>query len=200
MGRLFWKLFAALFLALVSTDIIVGNIAQWELNRELVAYHTSLHTAAEQLKTQPSEDVAKTLAHEHVPMVFNLPMPVFIMGILANLFFASLLAWAIAHPIKLLLIHLKSAAEGDLLVRVSPKITATHDEFSGLGEAFDLMAIRLNNMIKSQSKMMHHVSHELRSPLARIQMAVGLAMQNPQKIQSSLQRVELEAVRMERMI
>ena len=200
MGRLFWKLFAALFLALVSTDIIVGNIAQWELNRELVAYHESLHTAAEKLKTQPSEVLAKTLAHEHAPMVFNLPLPVFILGILANLFFASVLAWAIAHPIKLLLIHLKSAAEGDLLVRVSPKITATHDEFSGLGEAFDLMAIRLNNMIKSQSKMMHHVSHELRSPLARIQMAVGLAMQNPQKIQSSLQRVELEAVRMERMI
>lgn len=205
MGRLFWKLFAALFLALISTDIIVGNIAEWELNRKLVGYHEALHAASDQVKaqapTQPSNElIAKTLSHEHLPMVFNLPVWVFVFGILANLVFASLLAWAIAHPIKLLLIHLKSAAEGDLLVRVSPKIKASYDEFSGLGQAFDLMVLRLNNMIKSQSNMMHHVSHELRSPLARIQMAVGLAMQNPQKIQSSLQRVELEAVRMERMI
>jgi two-component system, OmpR family, sensor kinase len=120
--------------------------------------------------------------------------------VITSAIFAGVLAWSISHPIKLLLEHLRTAADGNLLVRVSPKITVSHDEFAELGAAFDLMALRLNSMIKSQSNMLHHVSHELRSPLARIQMAVGLVMQNPKKVQSSLQRVELEAVRMEKMI
>jgi two-component system, OmpR family, sensor kinase len=207
MGRLFWKLFLAFFLALVSTDLIVGNIIEWQAHQQTPVHHEASQTCAPQSKCEakpnalkPESQPPKTVLQPAERRLFNLPLYVFIFSLVSSTIFAGVLAWSISHPIKLLLEHLKSAAEGDLLVRVSPKITASHDEFSELGEAFDLMALRLNNMIKSQSKMLHHVSHELRSPLARIQMSVGLVMQNPKKMQSSLQRVELEAVRMERMI
>jgi two-component system OmpR family sensor kinase len=44
---------------------------------------------------------------------------------------------------------------------------------------------------------LHQVSHELRSPLARLQMAVGLARQQPDKLESSLVRIERESARMD---
>jgi two-component system, OmpR family, sensor kinase len=209
MGRLFWKLFAALFLALISTVITVGNIVQWELHQK--------HANIQKIPPQSSQSAANSstpslnsqnhTGYVHSPnelnyveLLLNFPFSALVFCLVTSLIFAGILAWSISHPIKLLLEHLKTAADGNLLVRVSPKITVSHDEFAELGVAFDLMALRLNSMIKSQSNMLHHVSHELRSPLARIQMAVGLVMQNPKKMQSSLQRVELEAVRMEKMI
>lgn len=206
MGRLFWKLFAAIFLALISTGITVGNIVQWEVNQKAL-HHTG---QTQSCVTVPACPPATEIHHEtrlgtwrvlnYVQLSLNFPLLALLFCVISSAIFAAILAWSISHPIRLLLEHLKSGANEDLLVAVSPKISARYDEFSELGEAFDLMTLRIDNMIKSQSKMLHHVSHELRSPLARIQMAVGLVMQNPKKMQSSLQRVELEAVRMERMI
>lgn len=210
MGRLFWKLFAALFLALISTVITVGNIVQWELHQkhahmQQTPSQTSSLSASSRSTTSLNSQKPPGYVHSpselnYVELLLNFPFWALMFCLVTSTIFAGILAWSISHPIKLLLEHLKTAADGNLLVRVSPKIAVSHDEFAELGAAFDLMALRLNSMIKSQSNMLHHVSHELRSPLARIQMAVGLVMQNPKKMQSSLQRVELEAVRMEKMI
>lgn len=211
MGRLYWKIFAALFLALISTVITVGNIVQWEIRQNSPGFNYSTTqglskpvaqaTSADVTPKPPVVSVAGSSNDlNYIHLLLTFPLTALVFCIVSSLIFASVLAWSISHPIKLLLEHLKRAADGDLQTRVSPKIGSGHDEFSDLGEAFDLMAIRLNNMIKSQSNMLHHVSHELRSPLARIQMAVGLVMQNPKKMQDCMQRVELEAIRMEKMI
>lgn len=211
MGRLYWKIFAALFLALISTVITVGNIVQWEIRQNSPGFNYSTTqglskpvaqaTSADVTPKPPVVSVAGSSNDlNYIHLLLTFPLTALVFCIISSLIFASVLAWSISHPIKLLLEHLKRAADGDLQTRVSPKIGSGHDEFSDLGEAFDLMAIRLNNMIKSQSNMLHHVSHELRSPLARIQMAVGLVMQNPKKMQDCMQRVELEAIRMEKMI
>lgn len=212
MGRLFWKLFAALFLALISTVITVGNIVQWEMNQRAVHHANPTRSCGTTATCPPSNHLSTTNQSDHetrlgtwrvlnyAQLSLNFPISALVFCLISSAIFSGILAWSIAHPIKLLLDHLKNAANGHLSEGVSAKITASHDEFAELGEAFDLMTTRIDNMIKSQSKMLHHVSHELRSPLARIQMAVGLVMQNPKKMQSSLQRVELEAVRMERMI
>ncbi|SDK37389.1 two-component system, OmpR family, sensor kinase [Methylophilus rhizosphaerae] len=203
MTRLFWKLFAALFLALAFIAIAVGNMVQWQMQPpHLLASQPAASTQASVSSTLEAYPSVVSLSHalKHVHLLSSLPPSVLVFCVIASALFAAVLAWSIAYPVKLLLAHLKAAADGDLLAEVSTKIKASHDEFAELGEAFDLMALRLNTMMKSQSNMLHHVSHELRSPLARIQMAVGLVMQNPKKMQSSLQRVELEAVRMEKMI
>jgi signal transduction histidine kinase len=47
---------------------------------------------------------------------------------------------------------------------------------------------------------LHDVSHELRSPLARLQAAIGLAHQQPEKMAASMERIERESVRMDKLV
>lgn len=54
--------------------------------------------------------------------------------------------------------------------------------------------------MQGQRRLMHHVSHELRSPLARMQIAIGLAKQTPEKVETSLDRIQVESERMNGLI
>jgi len=54
--------------------------------------------------------------------------------------------------------------------------------------------------VAAQRRLMHDVSHELRSPLARLQAAIGLARQNPDKLEASLERIEREATRLDELL
>jgi two-component system OmpR family sensor kinase len=62
------------------------------------------------------------------------------------------------------------------------------------------MSGRLATLMEGQRRLLHDVSHELRAPLARLQAAVGLAHQQPEKVGASLQRIERESVRMDKLI
>jgi len=62
------------------------------------------------------------------------------------------------------------------------------------------MAQGLQALTTAQRSLLHDVSHELRSPLARLQAAIGLARQNPQKLESSLDRIESEAGRVDELV
>lgn len=121
-------------------------------------------------------------------------------GALVSLLFAAVLAWYFSKPIKTLRAAFDEAANGRLDVRIGDAMSNRSDELSDLGRDFDLMASRIGSLLKGQNTLLHHVSHELRSPLARIQMALGLASQNPEKISATLARVELEATRMDKML
>ncbi|NOT83893.1 MAG: two-component sensor histidine kinase, partial [Methylococcaceae bacterium] len=55
-------------------------------------------------------------------------------------------------------------------------------------------------LVNAQQRLLHDVSHELRSPLARIQAAIGLAHQQPDKIPLTLERIEKESQRMNDLI
>lgn len=128
------------------------------------------------------------------------PVMPLLAGILASLIFAALLAWYFSKPIKQLRQAFASAANGSLDVRIGNSMGARHDELADLGSAFDLMATRLGALMQSQTRLLHQVSHELRSPLARLQMAVGLARQQPDKLESSLVRIERESARMDSLV
>jgi two-component system OmpR family sensor kinase len=69
-----------------------------------------------------------------------------------------------------------------------------------LGRDFDGMVERLHALLGGQRRLLHDVSHELRSPLARLQAAIGLARQQPEKIDASLARIERESTRMEKLV
>lgn len=121
-------------------------------------------------------------------------------GVLVSLLFAAVLAWYFSKPIKTLRAAFDEAAHGRLDVRIGDTMSNRSDELSDLGRDFDLMASRIGSLLKGQTTLLHHVSHELRSPLARIQMALGLANQSPEKVAATLERVELEATRMDKML
>jgi two-component system OmpR family sensor kinase len=120
-------------------------------------------------------------------------------AILASLLFAVLLAWYFSRPIRALRSAFEAAAAGDL----APRFGATPkggDELSDLGRDFDRMSGQLRALMDGQRRLLHDVSHELRSPLARLQAAVGLAHQQPDKIASSLERIERESIRMDKLV
>lgn len=62
------------------------------------------------------------------------------------------------------------------------------------------MTEQLSQLVNAQQQLLHDVSHELRSPLARMQAAIGIAQQRPEKIPESLARVEQESVRIDMLI
>jgi two-component system OmpR family sensor kinase len=137
------------------------------------------------------------------PMHGDLPhfpfMPM-IFALLASLASAAVLAWHFAKPIRLLRAAFDAAASGDLSTRVGPGMGKRRDELTDLARDFDRMAGRVQDLVEDQRRLLHDVSHELRSPLARLQAAVGLARQRPEKAAASFDRMERESARMNGMI
>ncbi|HEY0587285.1 MAG TPA: ATP-binding protein [Pseudoduganella sp.] len=121
-------------------------------------------------------------------------------AVLASLLFAALLAWYFARPIRALRQAFDAAASGDLAPRFTAKPRAGGDELTTLGRDFDRMTGRLRTLLDGQKNLLHDVSHELRSPLARLQAAIGLAHQQPEKTAASMERIERESVRMDKLV
>lgn len=133
-------------------------------------------------------------------LIKTFPVKGLLIGTLASILFAAILAWYFSKPIKTLRHAFEQAADGHLNISVADKMGSRKDELSDLGRHFDHMATRLSALLQGQTRLLHHVSHELRSPLARMHMALGLALQNPDRAENSLNRIELEATRMDKMI
>jgi signal transduction histidine kinase len=132
--------------------------------------------------------------------VLGIPPEPLVGGILASLASAALLAWYLSRPIRSLRDAIGAAAHGNLDVRVAGRVGPGAGELADLGRDFDRMVERLDALIKGQRRLLHDVSHELRSPLARIQAAIGLAHQQPDQSGAAMQRIERESMRMDKLI
>lgn len=132
--------------------------------------------------------------------ILNIPTPLFLIGVFCGLLFSWLLAWNLARPLDQLRAGFGRVAQGDLTVRLLPLMRKRHDEISEVARDFDSMVERLDILVSTREQLLHDVSHELRSPLARLQLAIGLSHQNTANRESSLLRIEREAARMDKMI
>lgn len=130
----------------------------------------------------------------------NIPEPMFIFAGSVGLLFSLLLAWNLTRPLRQLREGFSRVAEGDLRVRLFPVMRRRRDELSTVAEAFDAMVERLDTLVRAREELLHDISHELRSPLARLQLATGLARQTPENVNSSLDRIDEEARRLDKMI
>src|SRR5579863_3457148 len=112
-----------------------------------------------------------------------------------------LLSWYLTKPIVRLRAATRQLAAGDLSARSGAPASARRDEVAGLMRDFDGMAERLETLVKAQSRLLNDISHELRSPLARLNVALGLARQRA-GVESAdmLDRIELEASRLNELI
>ena len=90
-------------------------------------------------------------------------------------------------------------AQGELDVGIEPAVYF-YDELDALGEDLNAMATKLRERIASQRRFLADVSHELRSPLARIQIALTLAENSPEDNVNHLNRIRLEVERVDDMI
>jgi signal transduction histidine kinase len=84
------------------------------------------------------------------------------------------LAYHIASPIHSIQSTARRVAQGDLKARVPSFVSRRFDELAALAKDFDSMVHRLDSLIQTQKKLLNSVSHELRSPLARINLSLAL--------------------------
>ncbi|HBX59658.1 MULTISPECIES: sensor histidine kinase [unclassified Methylophaga] len=122
------------------------------------------------------------------------------MWLMSGLLFSALLAWWFTKPIRILKKAFNDVADGKLDTRISPAMGKRRDELAELGQNFDYMTGRISQLLNAQKRLLHDVSHELRSPLARMQAAIGLAQQSPDKTAKMLDRVERESERIDHLI
>jgi signal transduction histidine kinase len=111
-----------------------------------------------------------------------------------------LLARSISTPVRRLQAAAHTLSAGDLEARAGAVVTTRRDELGALGREFDSMADRLSSLIAARQRLLRDISHELRSPLARMEMAIGLARQDPGSTAAQLDRVERESDRLDQLI
>ena len=141
------------------------------------------------MRKPPPRDGADSRAF--IPMV---------VALFASLLFAALMAWYMSKPIRRLSEAFHELAGGKLQTRIGDSMGKRKDELTELGRDFDRMAEQLTGSLQNQRRLLHDVSHELRSPLARLQAAIGLARQQPDKAEEYMVRMDREAVRMDKLV
>ncbi len=213
MGRLFWKFFLFIWLGQVAAVVGTGAIfwlerkgfeaqliERGQLSAKPLGHETFVHQAP-----PPGSEFDRQHPSDQRPppppgRPGHLPILPLLAGLVASLLCAAGLAWYFSKPIR----HLREAfdrvAEGDLDIRVGPGMNGRRDELADLGKDFDRMTARLQALISGQTRLLHDVSHEMRSPLARLQAAIGLARQQPGRLDDSLSRIEREGERMNRLV
>jgi signal transduction histidine kinase len=123
-----------------------------------------------------------------------------LIGILTSGIVCYFLARYLTAPITRLRKATQKLASGDLSARVGGRVSS-NDEITQLVRDFDKMAEQIENLVNAQSRLLKDISHELRSPLARLTVALELARQRTgPEAQDILDRISLESSRMNELI
>jgi len=123
----------------------------------------------------------------------------FALALLVSGIVSYLLANAISKPVRKLRAATVALADGDLDIRVAESVGARRDELGLLGRDFDSMAENLQRSAAQQIELSRNISHELRSPLARMRVAVELARQQSGDL-PEFARLDDEAERLDALI
>jgi two-component system sensor histidine kinase CpxA len=115
--------------------------------------------------------------------------------------FCFWLARHIAGPVEQLSEAAGRIADGWLNTRSDRSIRLRRDEIGRLGVSFDRMAERIESLLQGQQRLFGDISHELRSPLARLSVAEGLLRQCPPEERTEyLDRIALEVEHLDQLI
>jgi signal transduction histidine kinase len=114
---------------------------------------------------------------------------------------SAMLARFIVLPVQKLRMAGQKVADGDLAVRVAPSVGSRTDDIARLAHDFDFMTGRVEALLQSQQRLMRDVSHELRSPLARLQALLSISRQTADaKGMEQIDRMERELERLDELI
>jgi two-component system sensor histidine kinase CpxA len=125
---------------------------------------------------------------------FLQPEHLFVMA--AAVFFCYWLAMYLTRPVRILQKAVERFGRGDLAAR-----SGSHrkDELGDLSRAFDRMAGRIETLLTAERRLLLDISHELRSPLARLAVAIELA-RSGDDLDSALNRIQKEADRLNSLV
>lgn len=110
-----------------------------------------------------------------------------------------LLSLLLTRRVKALRVASRRLATGDLDTRLRVR-SRGGDETDELARDFNSMAGQLQERMQAQKRLLGDVSHELRSPLARLRIALALAQEKPENAPGHLRRIEQETERLEELI
>ncbi|PTU31517.1 sensor histidine kinase [Stenotrophobium rhamnosiphilum] len=132
----------------------------------------------------------------------QLPM---LIEILVSLFVIGVVSWLIARsmgkPVEQLQRAVRRVAAGDLSARIGAPLAQSKDELGQLARDFDHMANRIESLVERNRWLLRDISHELRSPLARLQLALELGRGEAQStVQPYFERASREIVRLDELI
>ena len=127
------------------------------------------------------------------------------LGILIAILSSGLVCYFLARYLTSPILRLRKAAQklaaGDLSARAGAHESLGTDEVSQLVRDFDTMAEQIEKLVNAQSRLLKDISHELRSPLARLTVALELARQRTgPDAETVLDRISLESSRMNELI
>lgn len=129
--------------------------------------------------------------------IYGLPLLIIVGGILSGIV-SFFLARYFSAPLRELQLAGRRVSDGDLNVDLS-RLTRRKDEIGEVAQDFNSMLERVRNLLSSQEVLLRDISHELRSPLARLTVANDLAQQAMPESRH-LGRIEKEVNRMEHLI
>ncbi|MBS0377877.1 MAG: HAMP domain-containing protein [Proteobacteria bacterium] len=130
----------------------------------------------------------------------GVPLALLVIALTVSAAVCLVLARYLAAPVDRLRLATRRLAGGDLNVRVLPTLRRRPDDLGLLAADLDAMAERLRQLLEGKQQLLRDVSHELRSPLARLQLALSLARRDPVASERHLERVASEADRLEQLI
>jgi signal transduction histidine kinase len=184
-------------------DLISRTNVSGGVELELSEVNTALTAKTFQLN---GEDVVLLIRWERPrPTALFGESPLRYLRYAALLLAAIVLCYALARylssPIGKIRRATQKIAEGDLKTRVAEEFHSRRDEIGALAADFDVMAERIESLITSQKRLTQDISHELRSPLARMNLALEIAKQKSNaEARPLLDRIENESVRLNEMI
>src|SRR5690606_21718159 len=122
-------------------------------------------------------------------------------AIMAAAIMSALLARYLSVPIIRIQRAARALAAGNLDTRVGPPFNQRRDETGRLARDFDAMAEKLQWLVMNKEALLRDVSHEFRSPLARISVALALAQRRAgEAAQADLARIERETERLNELV
>jgi len=143
------------------------------------------------------------LAEEPPPTFFEVYLPAVLpplAALLTSLLSAWLLTRYLVRPVTTIREALAALAGGNFATRIGGRFRGRKDEVARLGHDFDVAAGKLEELQEGQKRLFHDVSHELRSPLSRMQLSIGLIRRNPGKIDMVLPRMDREIERLDALV
>jgi two-component system OmpR family sensor kinase len=132
--------------------------------------------------------------------VFFRPWMVLGLALAISAIGSAWLAWEMSRPVRRLRAGVRAVAAGDLDVDIGGRLTRRRDELGGLARDFGQMTKDLRANIAAREELLRDVSHELRSPLARLRLAADLACSGKGDRNRSFDRIEREVERINAMI
>ncbi len=179
----------------VAENLLQDQLSEGILKSEkLIVSHEILSTSGKfyRLAAVSEKPIYHFVGVPWAGLTIRLILAIFISGLICYL-----LSRYLTQPLRSLGMAAKSIAKGQLNTRVGHLRGHNKDEIAQLSAEFDRMAEQVETLVKSKERLLQDISHELRSPLARLQIALELGRKKTNHLaDGEFNRMELECSRL----